>query len=261
MMELLLSTLQQPQTWLFIVIGFLAQLCDGMLGMGFGAIGSTALAALGLPQSVASASVNGAKLFTGVASGTSHLLLRNVDGRMLLVLGAGGALGGISGATLLAHTTSRWVPLLVSSYLLLVGAYIVWRAFRSPAPGIRHRHVGGVGVAGGFLEALSGVWGPLVTSNLVAFGANPRHAIGTGSVAETFVAGIVFAVLVQHLGLQQLSIAVVGLLAGALVAAPLAARLARETPRRPLMIGVGVLVIVLSLVRLARELSTWNVPT
>ena len=115
--------------------------------------------------------------------------------------------------------------------------------------------VGGVGFAGGFLEALSGVWGPLVTSNLVAFGTQPRYAVGTGSIAETFVAGAVFAVLVSHIGFDRLSAATVGLIGGALVAAPLAARIARDVARRPLMVAVGVMVIVLSFIRLFRDLG------
>ncbi|MFO1426071.1 MAG: sulfite exporter TauE/SafE family protein [Steroidobacteraceae bacterium] len=254
MVETLLAALHQPQTWLFFGIGFVAQLCDGSLGMGFGAISSTALAAIGLPRAVASASVNGAKLFTGAASGIAHLLHRNVDGRMLVTLAIAGGLGGYLGATVLAHYASRWVGIFTSSYLLLVGAYILSRAFREPPEAIRFHHVGGVGFAGGFLEALSGVWGPLVTSNLVAFGANPRHAIGSGNVAETFVAGVVFTVLVKHLGIAQLSVSVLGLLLGALVASPVAARLTREIPRRTLMIGVGILVMALSLLRLVRDL-------
>jgi uncharacterized protein len=109
-------------------------------------------------------------------------------------------------------------------------------------------------LVGGFLEAMSGVWGPLVTSNLVAVGAKPRYVIGTGHVAETFVAFTVFAILVRHLGLAQLSLATLGLIGGALLATPFAARITRELPRRPLMLVVGVLVIVLSIVRLARDL-------
>jgi uncharacterized membrane protein YfcA len=256
MVETVLAALQQPQLWWFAVVGFVAQMFDGALGMGFGAISSTVLAATGLPREIASASVNGAKLFTGAASGAAHLLHRNVDARMLLILGAAGALGGAVGATLLARYNSRWIGVAVSGYLLLVGAFIVWRAFRALPAAIRRRQIGGVGLAGGFLEALAGVWGPLVTSNLVAFGATPRLAVGTGNVAETFVAGVVFTVLVHHIGLAQLSGAVLGLLGGALVAAPFAARVTSHLPQRPLMIGVGVLVIALSIVRLVRDLGT-----
>jgi uncharacterized protein len=256
MIDTVLTAMQQPQLWLFVVVGFVAQLFDGAIGMGFGAISTTVLAAIGLPREIASASVNGAKLFTGAASGISHLLHRNVDVRMLLILGTAGASGGALGAALLTRTNGRMIGVVVSAYLLFVGAYIVWRAFRELPGAIRPRQIGIIGLAGGFLEALAGVWGPLVTSNLVAFGAAPRLAVGTGNVAETFVAGVVFAILVHHVGMAQLSGAVLGLLAGALVAAPFAARVTQRVPQRPLMIGVGVLVIAMSVLRLVRDLGS-----
>lgn len=250
----LTALLTEPQTWAFIAIGFVAQLFDGSLGMGFGAISSTVLAAIGVPREIASASVNGAKLFTGVVSGISHLAFRNVDWRLFVVLTLAGCLGGWIGATLMTRQASQWVGIGVSAYLLAVGAYIIWRAFHSPPLFITRTRIGGIGLAGGFLEAFSGVWGPLVTSNLVAHGANPRHAVGTGNLAETFVAVTVFFVLVRHIGFEQLSSAVVGLLIGALCAGPIGASFTRRLPRRALMIGVGVLVILMSILRLVRDL-------
>jgi uncharacterized protein len=250
------AILQQPEIVAFIAIGFCAQMCDGALGMGFGAISSTALAAIGMPPTIASASVNGAKIFTGLLSGTAHLLLRNVDLRMLWVLAAAGAAGALLGAAVLVHASTGALGMLVSGYLLLTGVHILWRTVRAaPVRAIGGRQVGGVGAAGGLLEALSGVWGPLVTSNLVAFGASPRYAIGTGNVCETLVAAVVFTVLIAHLGLAQLSIAIVGLLVGALTAAPFAALLTRRASPRFLTAGVGALVVVLATIRLVREIA------
>jgi uncharacterized membrane protein YfcA len=254
-MDTVLQLLQQPGVGWFVAIGFVAQLCDGAIGMGFGVISSTVLAAIGLPREIASASVNGAKLLTGAASGTAHVLLRNVDWRMLAVLASAGALGGIAGSLLLARHAGPVLGVLVSVYLIGVGVLILRRAFETSSGNVGRARIGGVGLAGGFLEAMSGVWGPLVTSKLVAFGAQPRYAVGTGSIAETFVAGVVFAVLVSHLGFAQLSSAMLGLIGGALLAVPLAALVARELPRRPLMIAVGVMVMVLSVIRLARDLG------
>jgi hypothetical protein len=254
-MDTVLQVLQQPGIGWFVAIGFVAQLCDGAIGMGFGVISSTVLAAIGLPREVASASVNGAKLLTGTASGAAHVVLRNVDWRMLAVLASAGALGGIAGSLLLARHAGPVLGVLVSVYLIGVGLVILRRAFEAGGGEVGRVRVGGVGLAGGFLEAMSGVWGPLVTSKLVAFGAQPRYAVGTGNIAETFVAGVVFAVLVSHLGFAQLSTAMLGLIGGALLAVPLAALVARELPRRPLMIAVGVMVMVLSVIRLARDLG------
>jgi uncharacterized membrane protein YfcA len=247
--------LAQPQIWVFAAIGFTAQMFDGALGMGFGAISSTALTIIGVPREVASASVNGAKILTGTASGLSHVAFRNVNWRMLVVLAIAGGCGGAIGALLLAESAGRWIGLATSVYLLGVGVFIIWRAAQLAPQVVRPGRATGVGFAGGLLEAISGVWGPLVTSNLVALGATPRQAVGTGCIAETFVAAIVFGVLGSKLGFAQLSGGTVGLLLGGIVAAPFAARMARDIARRPLMIGIGTVVLTMSVLRLWRDLS------
>jgi uncharacterized protein len=252
--DTVLTLLWQPQTWVFLAIGFVAQLFDGAIGMGFGAISSTVLAAIGLPREVASASVNGAKILTGAASSIGHIALRNVDWRMLVVLGGSGVLGGALGSIVLTRHAGPLLGAFVSAYLIVVGLVIILRARGTPPPTVPHAKIGTVGLLGGFLEAMSGVWGPLVTSNLVAVGANPRYVVGTGSIAETFVACAVFAILVRHLGFEQLSLATLGLVTGALLATPIAARITRDLPRKPLMIAVGALVILLSIIRLMRDL-------
>ncbi|MGD9598601.1 MAG: sulfite exporter TauE/SafE family protein [Steroidobacteraceae bacterium] len=250
-----MTLLASPETWAFMALGFVAQVFDGALGMGFGAISSAVLAAVGVPREVASASVNGAKLFTGTASGVSHVLMRNVDGQMLLALSGAGVLGGVVGATLLTRAFAQWIGIAISLYLLAAGAFIIWRALHAlPAHRATRRAQGGVGLAGGLLEATSGVWGPLVTSNLVALGASPRHVVGTSSVAETFVAATVFGLLVSHVGIARLAAVTFGLLCGALIAAPFAALLARRVSVRPLTLAVGGLVMATSLLRLGRDL-------
>ena len=113
--------------------------------------------------------------------------------------------------------------------------------------------IAGVGLAAGFLEAIAGVWGPLATSNLVASGLPARLAVGVGNVAETVVAVVVFTVLVHHVGFDQLSRSAVGLVIGALIASPLAARLTANLSKRRLTIGVGIMIIVSSVLRLARD--------
>lgn len=250
-----LYSLLDSSTLLFVAIGLVAQMCDGMLGMGFGVISSTVLTLFGLPREVVSASVNGAKIITGTASGISHALFRNLDWRAFAILAVAGSIGGSIGAWLITQGQANLVGPIVSGYLIAVGIYIIFKASHIETLKIGFRHTAGVGVAGGFLESVSGVWGPLVTSNLVAFGLSPRLAVGTGNLAETVVAVVVFTVLVHHLGLAQLSRSAIGLVAGALLASPLAALWTANIPKRRLMIGVGVMVILTSALRLARDLG------
>ena len=241
-------------TMMFVAIGFGAQLCDGALGMGFGVISSTVLTLIGLPRVIVSATVNTAKILTGTASTVSHLAYKNVEWRTLAILGTGGVAGALAGShMLLRMDSSRYIGPFISTYLIGVGIYIIWKASYVERLRITMPRIAGIGIAAGFLEAVAGVWGPLATSNLVASGLPPRLAVGVGNVAETLVAVIVSATLVNELGFDKLSRAAVGLVIGALIASPIAARLTANLPKRRLTIGVGVLVILSSSLRLAKE--------
>ncbi len=255
MWSTVIELLSEPQTWIFTAVGFAAQMCDGMLGMGFGVISSAVLTVLGLPRDVVSASVNGAKLFTGTTSAISHSFFGNINWHAFAVLAVAGILGGVAGAKLITLGVGRLVGVLISIYLVAVGIYIIWKTSHAERAKISMARTTGVGFAGGTLEALAGVWGPLVTSNLVALGLNPRFAVGTGNFAETIVAVAVFTVLVHHIGFEQLSHEVIGLIIGAVVASPIAARMTVRIRRRRLMVGVGVLVFLMGVVRLARDVG------
>ena len=237
---------------LFVSIGFVAQLLDGSIGMGFGLISYTVLINMGYPPAVVSASVNGAKLFTGTVSGVAHFRLKNIDWRMLRLVAGGGVVGALAGSLLLIKLPHDWLVPLINCYLIGVGIIILWRAGQSNITKASSLKTAVVGLAGGVLESLAGVWGPMVTSNLVAAGSNPRMVVGTVTVAEVFVAVVVFVILVGHLGFSELSTSALGLMAGALLAAPFAARLTKQLPRNVLMIAVGLLVIATSGYRLYR---------
>lgn len=250
--ELGMEFLMSPEFWLFAVVGFLAQLCDGALGMGFGVISSTVLASMGVEPKIVSASVNSAKIVTGGAATVSHLMYRNIDRQLLLSLGLGGVIGATIGVLVLTQLPTKWVQTTVSCYLICVGIIILSRYFRKVEHRERAVNPTVIGIAGGVLESIAGVWGPLVTTSLVERGLSPRLVVGSVSVAETIVAIAVSVLLVSHMGFDSLSRNVIGLMAGALIAAPLGARLTRRMPARLLMAGVGIMVITSSVVRLSK---------
>ena len=64
---------------LIVLIGFLAQLIDGSLGMAYGVSSTTFLTSVGIPVKIASASVHTAEVFTTFVSGLSHWKMKNVD--------------------------------------------------------------------------------------------------------------------------------------------------------------------------------------
>jgi len=233
----------------FIVVGFLAQLIDGSLGMAYGVSSNSFLLSLGVPPAVASASVHAAEVFTTGVSGFSHWRLGNVDSRLLKRLLLPGVLGGVVGAYFLTRMPTHVIKPVVVVYLALMGIVIIHRAFR----GVPQREVQSavvpLGLIGGFFDAIGGGgWGPIVTSTLMARGNSPRFAIGSVNLTEFFVTlaqSIVF-MLTFTLHRDSLPI-IVGLLIGGVVAAPLAAYAAKHVPARPLMMAVGVLIIILSI--------------
>jgi uncharacterized protein len=249
---------ESPNFWMFFAIGFVAQVFDGAIGMGFGVISSTTLTVMGYPRASVSGTVNGAKIFTGLASGLSHLYFGNVDWKMFGRLVLGGLVGAVPGALLVGHAHNNWLGIAIGIYLIGIGTFIIARVARMdeapPLASTPARHVP-IGAAGGFLEAISGVWGPLVTSSMVAQGSDPRKVVGTVNLAEFVIAIVVLLLLVEHIGAAGLGASVAALVAGALVSAPFAARLTTKLPRKSLIYAVGGLVIITSLVRIIRDLE------
>jgi uncharacterized protein len=244
----------------FILIGFAAQLVDGALGMAFGVIANTALLWLGIPPALATSYVHVIKVFTGGVSGASHIMHGNVDWRLFLRLSVSGVLGGIAGAYLLSilhlNDTTFARPY-VLGYLTLVGLFILWRGIglkmvREPKALI----VEPVGLVGGFLDATGGGgWGPVTTSNLLLQGNNPRMTVGTVNSAEFVVALAVSMTYILTLGIQSFPLAVVGLLMGGVLAAPLGSWITKHVPARPMMIMVGTLLVIISIFSILKHLK------
>src|SRR5688572_16553750 len=107
--------------------GFVAQLVDGSLGMGYGVSSTSLLLALGLTPALASASVHLAEIGTSGVSGASHWRLGNVNFRILLLLGIPGGVGAFLGAVVLANLSLDAARPWVSVVLLILGAVILFR--------------------------------------------------------------------------------------------------------------------------------------
>ncbi|HSI04848.1 MAG: sulfite exporter TauE/SafE family protein [Myxococcota bacterium] len=231
----------------YIVVGFVAQLVDGALGMAYGVACNTVLLSLGLSPLAASASVHAAEVFTTGASGIAHWRIGNIDKRLVWQLAIPGMVGGFIGAYLLWWAPPTFVRPAVSIYLLLAGAWILIKAFP-----IRHREhriprgVRTLGFFGGFLDAAGGGgWGSIVTTTLIGGGSKARYAIGSSNAAEFFVTLVISATFLVTSGFSIWPI-MTGLLIGGVLAAPIAARVAKRVPERPLLFIVGTVIVLLS---------------
>jgi uncharacterized membrane protein YfcA len=232
---------------LFIVVGFVAQVIDGALGMAYGVSSTSFLLSLGISPAAASASVHAAEIVTSGVSGLSHLRLGNVDTNLFKRLLIPGVIGGVLGAYILTALPASTIKPLVSVYLVTMGLLILRKSFKEMQQEPMRQHLTPLALAGGFFDAIGGGgWGPIVTSTLVATGNHPRFVIGSVNLAEFFVTVCESITFILTIGLVHTRI-ILGLIIGGAVAAPLAAYVCRKLPTRVLMRMVGVLIIALSI--------------
>ena len=232
----------------FVLVGFIAQLIDGALGMAYGVSSNTFLLSIGIPPAAASASVHLSECVTTAVSGLAHWKQGNINWYLIKRLVIPGVLGGIAGAYILTSIDGDAIKPFVSGYLLLMGVVILVKALRKNHVHREVRdHLVSLGLVGGFFDAVGGGgWGPIVTTTLVARGNQPRFAIGSVNFTEFFVTFAQSVTFLLTLGMLDTWRIILGLLVGGVLAAPLAAVAARKLPHRLLMGMVGVLIIALS---------------
>jgi uncharacterized protein len=238
---------------LLALVGLVAQLVDGSLGMAYGVTSSTAMLAVGIAPAATSAAVHLAEVGTTVVSGAAHWKFGNVDWRTVGILAVPGGVGAFLGATALSsidgETAEPWVALL----LLGLGCYVLYRFLRlggrrpqfkpHPSPFF----LAPMGVVAGLVDALGGGgWGPVGTTSLLSSGRlEPRKVIGSIDTSEFVVAVGASIGFLTALGSSGMNFAYAGaLLAGGVVAAPFAAWLVRHLAARVLGVAAGGFIVV-----------------
>ncbi|WP_283134753.1 sulfite exporter TauE/SafE family protein [Rhizohabitans arisaemae] len=244
------------------VVGLLAQLVDGSLGMAYGVTSTTLLLTAGIAPATASAAVHLAEIGTTLASGAAHWRFGNVDWRTVSRIAVPGAIGAFAGATFLSSVSTEAATPWMAGILLALGAYVLLR-FTAKGPRatvtdrpLRNRFLIPLGGFGGFIDATGGGgWGPVATPALLASGKmEPRKVIGSVDTSEFLVAIGASAGFILGLGTQSIPMAVVlALLIGGLIAAPIAAWLVRVIPPRMLGAAVGGLIVLTNLRTLFNE--------
>ncbi|MGH3059194.1 MAG: sulfite exporter TauE/SafE family protein [Gaiellaceae bacterium] len=236
-----------------VAIGFVAQLIDGALGMAYGATSSSLVLAAGLAPATASATVHMAEIGTTLVSGVSHRRFGNVDWRTVKRIGVPGALGAFVGAVFLSSISGDLAKPWMAAILLTLGVYILLRfTLGGPPrptgrPYVRGRYLAPLGLGAGFIDATGGGgWGPVCTPTLLATGKmEPRKVIGSVDTSEFLVAVSASIGFLLALGSQGIAWSyLAALLAGGIVAAPLAAWLVRMITARLLGAAVGGLIIL-----------------
>jgi len=236
------------------IAGFIAQLIDGSMGMAFGVVSTTVLILLAYNPAVASAIVHFSEIVTSLISGLAHIKAGNVDWQALLKVAIPGAIGSFFGAIFLSSIDFSAARPWTAAILLLLGFLILFRFTRVAIFGKRRlaraRWLAPLGLVGGFVDSTGGGgWGPVVTTSLTASNAlDPRKAIGTTNTAEFIIAisasiGFVFGLGATNIPWD----AVLALIIGGALAAPIAAWLVSKAPQRILGVLVGIVIVGLNL--------------
>lgn len=248
------------------LIGLIAQLIDGSLGMAYGVTSTTLLLVVGLSPAIASASVHLSEVVTSAVSGYSHLKLGNVDMKIVKKLIVPGAIGAFLGAAFLSYIPSILIKPYISLFLLGLGFYVLIRFLllktnlhtNTEEEGIdsKEKIYRPVGFIAGFMDATGGGgWGPITTPLLLTRkNLTPSRAIGSVNFSEFAVslsASIGFFIFI---GWETLYWQVVlAMMLGGVIAAPFAAWLVKHL--KPALLGVlaGGLIILTNLRTILKE--------
>lgn len=238
--------MRMEELFFYVCVGFLAQIVDGTLGMGYGISASSLLLSWGLPPAIVSATVHTSEVFTTGVSGISHHYFGNIDRRLFWSLVIPGVAGAVAGAYILANLPGERLKPIIAIYLLAMGAFIIIRVFRKKKPPTTvSKHLTFLGFFGAFIDAIGGGgWGPVVASTLIARGNHVRLAVGSVNAAEFFVTTAASLTFAATIGLRHWPV-IAGLAAGGAIAAPIGAYACRKIPYHPFMFAVGTLVIFL----------------
>src|SRR5260221_8627256 len=216
--------------WMLLV-GFLAEIVAGSMGMGYGVICTTILLILNIPPPIISASIHSAESFTSAAGTISHFKLGNINKRLTKRLAIPAIFGAILGALALSYLGERYAKItkpFIAAYTIYLGIRILQNAFKKknePGNGNgngqkKKTNITVLGFMGGFIDSFGGGgWGPLVTGTFIKNGRTPRYVIGSSTAAKFILSFVSAVTIIFTVGIHHWTI-VAGLLIGGIVTAP-----------------------------------------
>ncbi len=246
-----------------LLLGFLAEIIAGSMGMGYGVICTTVLLLLNVPPPIISASIHSAESFTTAAGGLSHYKLGNVNKKLVKQLAIPAVIGAVLGALALTYFGERYVKFtkpVIALYSLYLGVRILQNSFQQKKISRikKPTNIQRLGLVGGFIDSFGGGgWGPLVTGTFIKNGRTPRYVIGSSTIAKfvlSFASAITFIFTV---GIQHWNI-VAGLLIGGVITAPFSAMLTAKLPAKKMFFVVGVVVVVMSLITMFKSVVAFG---
>lgn len=240
------------KAWKLALIGVVAGLFSGGFGVGGGIILVPLLVAVGFDRHRAHATSLAAIVPIAIAGAVAFGLSGEIDLGFGVLIGAGGVVGSVFGASLMNRMTHRSLSLFFG--LVLLAAAIRMIAGGDPLPGssdfaepLQVVIAVGIGLLSGFFAGVAGIGGGviIIPAAVLLLGFGQHQAQGTSLVAIIFtaVAGTVVNMRNKRVRLEDgLVIGLAGVL-GSIVGA----QVALGVEGRTLSVVFGLLVIVLAL--------------
>lgn len=233
-----------------VIAGFVAQMVDGALGMGYGVASATILLSTGINPATISGSIHTAEMFASAASGISHYRIGNVNMKLFWNLVLPGVLGAIAGAVLLVTLGERYGNLIrpfIAVYTLALGIRFIYNALVKTPSFKKVKQYRLLAAVGGFFDSFAGGgWGPIVTTTLINGGRSHKYVVGTVSLTEFFVTFASAMTFFQLIGISHWQ-TILALIIGGFIAAPLAARVSGKLNKKTAYFLLGSLVIFWSI--------------
>ena len=248
----ILVNLDENIGW-YLLIGFVAQMIDGALGMAYGVSVTTFLLSLGIPfitPAIASASMHASEIFTTGSSSLVYMRHKNINKKMFKALLLPGVIGAVAGVITVSFVSKEYFSLirpLVAVYTLIFCVLIIVKTLRVPKKREKIKQLSPVAFTGGFLDSVGGGgWGPIVTTSLLAGGRHLRYAVGSSHLAKFFVALTSTITFFFFIGLNHWQI-IFGLVIGGMIASPMSIYFSTKIPIKKGLLLVGIVIISISL--------------
>ena len=255
--------MKRPTTfvsWKLLLIGLVAGIVGGGLGLGGGIILVPLLVAASFEQHRAHATSLAAIVLIAVAGAISFGLSGEMAIGLGVTIGIGGVVGSVIGASVMNRISARSLTIVFGVVLLVAAVRMISGA--TPLPGSADFGEGVqmaialfVGVVAGFFAGLAGIGGGvlIVPSTVLLLGLPQHEAQGTSLVAIMFsaMAGTIVNLRNQRARLKDGLVVGAGGAAGALVGS----QLALGIDGRTLSLVFGFLVLFVAIRSLWRVFS------
>lgn len=246
-----------PVAWKLILVGVVAGLIGGGLGIGGGIILVPLLLAIGFDRHRSHATSLAAIVLIAAAGAWTWGAEGQIDVALGILIGLGGVVGSVLGASLMHRMSSRALSVVFGVVLLVAAIRMITGA--NPLPGVSDlSNVSevliaiGIGLAAGFFAGVAGVGGGviIVPASVIFLGLPQHEAQGTSLLAIVLTASAATVVNLRNQRVRLKDGLVVGI--GGVVGSVVGSRLALRIDDRTLSLIFGFLVLFVALRTLYR---------